>query len=70
LPDDIPEPDEQTEPIVAQGECVGRVLTELSPEDRDIIEQCDLNGMKQQDYAEAHGLMLPAVKSRLLRAQQ
>jgi len=70
LPDDIPDPDEQTEPIVALGECVGRVLTELSPEDRDIIEQCDLNGMKQQAYADANDLTLPAVKSRLLRARQ
>lgn len=70
LPDDIPEPDEQTEPIVALGECVGRVLTELSMEDRDIIEQCDLNGMKQQTYANRHGLTLAAVKSRLLRARQ
>ena len=70
LPDDIPEPDEQTEPIVALGECVGRVLTELSAEDRDIIEQCDLNGMKQQAYADIHGLTLAAVKSRLLRARQ
>ena len=70
LPDDIPEPDEQTEPLVALGECVGRVLTELSPEDRDIIEQCDLNGIKQQAYAEANDLTLPAVKSRLLRARK
>ena len=70
LPDDIPEPDEQTEPIVALGECVGRVLTELSAEDRDILEQCDLNGMKQQAYADANDLTLPAVKSRLLRARQ
>ena len=70
LPDDIPEPDEQTEPIVALGECVGRVLTELSAEDRDIIEQCDLNGMKQKDYAAAHELTLVATKSRLLRARK
>lgn len=70
LPDDIPEPYEQTEPLVALGECIGRVLTELSPEVRDIIEQCDLNGMKQQAYAEANDLTLPAVKSRLLRARQ
>jgi RNA polymerase sigma-70 factor (ECF subfamily) len=70
VPDDIPEPDEQIEPIVALGECVGRVLTELSPDDRDIIEQCDLNGMKQQAYADAHNLTLAAVKSRLLRARQ
>lgn len=70
LPDDIPDHAESTEPVAALSACVGRVLTELSPEDRDIIEQCDLNGMKQQDYAAAHGLSLPAVKSRLLRARQ
>jgi RNA polymerase sigma-70 factor (ECF subfamily) len=70
LPEDIPEPEEKVEPIVALGECVGRVLTELSYEDRDIIEQCDLNGMKQQAYADAHSLTLAAVKSRLLRARE
>jgi len=70
LPDDIPKQEEQTEPIVALGECVGRVLTELSQEDRNIIEQCDLNGMKQQAYADTNDLTLPAVKSRLLRARQ
>lgn len=70
LPDDIPEPAEHAEPVAALSGCVGRVLTELSAQDRDIIEQCDLSGMKQQDYAAMHGLTLAAVKSRLLRARQ
>lgn len=70
LPEDIEEVHEQDEPVVALSACVGRVLTELSAEDRDIITQCDLNGMKQQDYAAAHSLTLAAVKSRLLRARQ
>ena len=70
LSDDIPEFVEQADPVAALSACVGRVLTELSPEDRDIIQQCDLNGMKQQDYAAVQGLTLPAVKSRLLRARQ
>lgn len=68
--EDIPAPEAQIEPIVALGACVGRVLTELAPEDRDIIEQCDLNGMKQQDYAKSRQLTLATVKSRLLRARQ
>ncbi|GAB4128241.1 MAG: sigma-70 family RNA polymerase sigma factor [Sideroxydans sp.] len=67
--EDIPAPEAHTEPLVALSTCVARVLTELSPEDRDIIEQCDLNGVKQQDYAKAHGLTLAATKSRLLRAR-
>jgi RNA polymerase sigma-70 factor (ECF subfamily) len=70
LPDDIPDHAEPVEPVVALSACVARVLSELSREDRDIIEQCDLNGMKQQDYAQAHNLTLAAVKSRLLRARQ
>lgn len=70
LPEDIPQTIEQADPVVTLSACVARVLSELAAEDRDIIEQCDLNGMKQQDYASAHDLTLPAVKSRLLRARQ
>jgi RNA polymerase sigma-70 factor (ECF subfamily) len=70
LPEDIPQATEQTDPVVTLSACVGRVLSELAAEDRDIIEQCDLNGMRQQDYARAHNLSLVAVKSRLLRARQ
>lgn len=70
LPEDIPQAIEQTDPVVTLSACVGRVLSELALEDRDIIEQCDLNGVKQQDYAQAHNLPLAAVKSRLLRARQ
>lgn len=68
--EDIHATENHAEPLIALSECVGRVLTELSPEDRDIIEQCDLNGVKQHDYAKAHNLTLAAVKSRLLRARQ
>ncbi|MDP1635297.1 MAG: sigma-70 family RNA polymerase sigma factor [Gallionellaceae bacterium] len=70
LPEDIPQPEQTHEPIQALGACVKRVLSELSPEDRDIIEQCDLEGVKQKDYATKHGLSLAAVKSRLLRARE
>jgi RNA polymerase sigma-70 factor, ECF subfamily len=70
LPEDTPQPELEHEPIQALSTCVARVLTELSAEDRDIIEQCDLEAVKQKDYAAAHGLSLPAVKSRLLRARE
>ena len=49
--------------------CLRRVLAELDEADADIIRQCDLNGQRQQDYAAAHGLSLPATKARLRRAQ-
>ena len=70
LPEDLPQPEPAREPIQALSACVVRVLSELTPEDRDIIEQCDLEGVKQKDYAAAQQLSLPAVKSRLLRARE
>lgn len=70
LPEDIPQPEPAREPIQALSACVTRVLLELLPGDRNIIEQCDLEGVKQKDYAAAHGLSLAAVKSRLLRARE
>lgn len=69
ISEDIPSEENEHEPIAGLGECVARVLSELSPDDRNIIEQCDLEGMKQKDYAARHGITLPAVKSRLLRAR-
>lgn len=50
-------------------QCLGRVLTELPEPDRQVIKACDIHGMTQQEYANQHGLTLPAVKSRLLRAR-
>ncbi len=70
LPEDLPQPKPAREPIQALSACVARVLSELTPEDRDIIEQCDLEGVKQKDYAATQNLSLAAVKSRLLRARE
>lgn len=70
LPDELPAEVRQTEAVVALSACVARVLSELAPDDRDIIEQCDLEGMRQQEYATRHELTLAATKSRLLRARQ
>jgi RNA polymerase sigma-70 factor (ECF subfamily) len=57
-------------PIDALAECVVRTLGELAPEDAAIVRACDLEGQTQRAYAQAHGLSLPAAKSRLLRARQ
>ncbi len=71
LPDHLaaPEPDQRT-PVDELDACLLRNLAELPPEDRQIIEQCDLQGVKQQAFAHANGLTLPAAKSRLLRARK
>jgi len=57
-------------PIDALAGCVMRTLAELSPEDAAILRACDLEGQTQIAFAQAHGLGLPATKSRLLRARQ
>lgn len=70
VPEDIPAVESGHEPIAGLSVCVARVLSELSAEDRDIIEQCDLEGVKQKDYAARHDISLSAAKSRLLRARE
>jgi RNA polymerase sigma-70 factor (ECF subfamily) len=57
-------------PVDALAGCVARVLAELSAEDAAILRACDLEGQTQREFAERHGLSLPAAKSRLLRARQ
>lgn len=70
LPDDLVEEEKQdVVPVEALTECLFHVLAGLPAEDSDILRQCDLDGVKQQAYADAHGLSLSAVKSRLLRAR-
>ncbi|WP_053103469.1 sigma-70 family RNA polymerase sigma factor [Thiopseudomonas alkaliphila] len=57
-------------PILELEACILRNLENLSDKDRSVIEQCDLQGLRQEMYAETQGLTLSAVKSRLLRARQ
>ena len=70
LPDDLVIEPETMAPVDDLSECVVRVLTELSSEDREVLQMCDIEGMKQQDFAASHGLSLTAVKSRIQRARQ
>jgi RNA polymerase sigma-70 factor (ECF subfamily) len=57
-------------PIDALADCLSRTLGELPAEDAAILRACDLEGQTQRAFAEADGLSLPAVKSRLLRARR
>jgi RNA polymerase sigma-70 factor, ECF subfamily len=50
--------------------CLPRVLSELSPEDREAIVLCDLEGLPQDEYARRKGLSLPGAKSRIQRARK
>ncbi|MHB8354784.1 MAG: sigma-70 family RNA polymerase sigma factor [Burkholderiales bacterium] len=70
LPDDLIVEPEPVIPVDDLSECVVRVLSELSDQDRDIIQHCDIEGTKLQVFADSHHLTLPAVKSRIQRARQ
>lgn len=70
LPDDLVAQDHDQDAVDQLSACLPRVLSELAPTDRQAIEQCDLNGMSQADYAAMAGLSLSATKSRLQRARQ
>jgi RNA polymerase sigma-70 factor (ECF subfamily) len=74
LPDGDDEPaapqDDAPPAVDALASCLARTMAELSADDAAILTACDLAGQTQRDFAQAHGLSLPAAKSRLLRARQ
>lgn len=70
LSEALPVPEVQRSPVESLDSCLWRNLAELSREERAIIEQCDLFGIQQKDFAAANDLSLSAVKARLLRARR
>lgn len=66
---DAGEAAEEAPPVERLTQCLPRVLSELSPLDREAITLCDLEGMTQLEYARLHGISLPAAKSRVQRAR-
>ncbi|MGM0823369.1 MAG: RNA polymerase sigma factor [Pseudomonadota bacterium] len=69
-PSEIAEEMHKATPLESLVNCIYRALPECSPEDADIIQQCDLEGTRQSDYAARQNLSLPATKARLRRARQ
>ena len=71
LPEDLSAATEEEAAVVdSLAACLPRVLTELSPEDREAITLCDLEGLPQEEYARRKGLSLPGAKSRVQRARK
>ena len=71
----VPEhlPDERLSdraPVDELDQCIHKALPQLSEPDRNILEACDLGATSQVEYAEAHGLSLPATKARIRRARE
>lgn len=70
LPENLAAEVNDAPPVVdGLAQCLPRVLSELSLQDREAITLCDIEGMTQQDYAKHIGLSLPAAKSRVQRAR-
>lgn len=70
LPEDIPERISLPAPVETLSECLPRALSELSPDDREAILRCDIEGMSQADYARLKAISLPGAKSRVQRARK
>lgn len=70
VPDYLPENLPEIEPVSNLAQCLPRALGELSGEDAEAIQLCDLDGISQQDYAKSLGISLPGAKSRLQRARK
>ncbi|MDR5898537.1 sigma factor [Halomonas vilamensis] len=66
---DLPAEPPSHSAIDSLADCIANALPYCPPEDADILYACDLNGVKQADYAYLNGLTLPATKARLRRAR-
>lgn len=69
VPEDLPAAEPDVAPVDTLADCLPRALAALSAEDRDAVEQCDLRGLNQADYAALRNLKLPTAKSRVQRAR-
>jgi RNA polymerase sigma-70 factor (ECF subfamily) len=71
LPDDLATRYPETPPLVDDlTQCLPRVLSELSDEDRLAITLCDIEGGSQQALADRLGISLSSAKSRIQRARK
>ncbi|WP_423250646.1 sigma-70 family RNA polymerase sigma factor [Enterobacter roggenkampii] len=69
LHDGVSRQDSAPETVDSLAGCLPRILDKMTEDDRTILTLCDLEGMKQADFADRNGLTLAATKSRLLRAR-
>lgn len=69
LPEELAAEPVEPPPVDGLTQCLPRVLAELSTQDREAITLCDIEGMRQQDFAKLKGITLSAAKSRVQRAR-
>lgn len=70
LADDLIQDQAEPPPVDGLADCLPRALAALSPDEREAITRCDLEGMTQAEFAALKGLSLPGAKSRVQRARK
>ncbi|HVC11585.1 MAG TPA: sigma-70 family RNA polymerase sigma factor [Burkholderiales bacterium] len=70
LPEDLPAETQDRAAVETLDQCLPRVLSELSTEDREALVLCDLEGLPQKEFARRKGIALPTAKSRVQRARK
>lgn len=70
LPEELFDQSEELPLVDRLASCLPCVLAELSEADHQIIAECDLQGVKQEAFAQRYGLKLSTAKSRLQRARK
>jgi RNA polymerase sigma-70 factor (ECF subfamily) len=70
LPADLASQVDEVAAVDSLVACLPRVLAELSPQDREAITLCDLQGLAQDEFARRKGLSLAGAKSRIQRARK
>lgn len=70
LDEEPPAPVTEIAAVDSLAECLPRALQDLDATDREAIEPCDLEGMKQAESARAKGTSLPGAKSRVQRVRK
>ncbi len=70
VPEGLAQPEPEDEPVTNLARCLPMALEALPPADREAIEQCDLEGLTQAEFARRKGLSLAGAKSRVQRARK
>ena len=65
-----PEPIDGADETLDLTRTLRALLETLSPQDRDVLERVDGQGLSQRDYAEQEGIEYSAAKSRVQRARR
>ncbi len=70
LPENLVRNTDEQDAVDSLAACLPRALAELSEDDREAITLCDLDGLRQEDFARLKGLSLAGAKSRVQRARK